>query len=522
VPNSPTGLSFTNPTPTSATLTWIAPTDNGGDPNISYTLQRSTDGINWTSHLGTQNTIINDTNLVQNTQYYWRVNAVNSAGIGSVSNTVTYTVPNAPTAPTGLTATLVGSTNSAGILNWGAPTNTSGFNVIGYQIERNADGAGWTTIGPDTGNSNLAYTNTGLNAGVNYVYRVSAITAVGMGTASNTASISPILATVTITGQSTGGNSVVVTPVVSVTGGSSANIVLQSLYKDNAVNQVISLNTPLANGALNSMTSYPTQTSSFFVTITLDSGFVIQSNTLALTPLAPFTGDISFSEERYVYEGATAATDCANDGGNWVTNTVTNTSSCDLSYTTSTLDFTVQPVGADVIIRYQPQNLNEEPIIKAFTATSTQITEDTLVDSDTDYYGSIYVNPEFDYTVQSDGSIVVNCDPNDILCDPNDIDVPKGTPSAKTFKSFKSPDAVRQLGIEPMGDLFGVNMIFIFVIAIAGIFTGRSAPMGVIFIIVTMGIMSYLGYLDFYNPDATWALLVIAAILGIFIGKRWS
>ena len=186
------------------------------------------------------------------------------------------------------------------------------------------------------------------------------------------------------------------------------------------------------------------------------------------------------------------------------------------------MDFTVQPVGADVIIRYQPQNLNDEPIIKAFTATSAQISEDTTVDSETDYYGSIYVNPSFDYTVQGDGSIVVNCDPNDMLCDPTDIDVPKGTPSEKTFKSFKNPNAVKQLGIEPMGDLFGINMVFIFVIAIAGIFTGRSAPMGVIFIIVTMGIMSYLGYLDFYSPDATWALLIIAAILGIFIGKRWS
>ena len=49
-----------------------------------------------------------------------------------------------------------------------------------------------------------------------------------------------------------------------------------------------------------------------------------------------------------------------------------------------------------------------------------------------------------------------------------------------------------------MGNLFGVNMVFIFVIALAGIFTGRSAPMGVIFILVTLGIMAFLGYLDFW------------------------
>ena len=109
------------------------------------------------------------------------------------------------------------------------------------------------------------------------------------------------------------------------------------------------------------------------------------------------------------------------------------------------------------------------------------------------------------------------------MCETDSI--PKGTPSEKTFKSFKSPESTRQLGIEPMGDLFGVNMVFIFVIAIAGIFTGRSAPVGVIFIVITLGIMAYLGYLDFGSTAlnaATWALLLISAILGIFLGKRFA
>jgi len=103
--------------------------------------------------------------------------------------------------------------------------------------------------------------------------------------------------------------------------------------------------------------------------------------------------------------------------------------------------------------------------------------------------------------------------------------VPKGVPSEKTFKSFKSPESTRQLGIEPMGNLFGVNMVFIFVIAMAGIFTGRSAPMGSLFIVITLGIMAYLGYLDFGSDAlnaATWALLIISAILGIFLGKRYT
>jgi titin len=519
VPGATTGLTLTNPTPTTARLTWTAPTTDGGDSNISYTIHRSTDGTTWGTPYGTSTTLsFDDSSLAPNQQYYWKVNAVNSAGWGSDSATVTYTVPDVPNSPSNLTASLVGSTNSAGTLTWGEPTDLSGYNIIGYQIERNVDGNGWNIWVEDTENANLAYTNTGLNSGSSYVYRVSGITAVGVGSASNTASLQPIEASITIVTSATGGNSVVVTPVVSLISSSGGvNMVSQSLYKNNAQDQVILIGTPLTSGSLASMTSYPTTTSSFYVTVTLDTGYVLQSNTVSETPAAPFTGDISFAEERFVYEGTNAASDCSNAGGTWNT-----ANGCTLSYTTSTLDFTVQPVGADVIIRYQPQNLNDPPIIKAFTATSSQISEDTLVDKDTDYYGSIYVNPEFDYTVQSDGSIVVNCDPTDILCDSTDVDVPKGTPSEKTFKSFKNPNATPQLGIEPMGDLFGINMVFIFVIAIAGIFTGRSAPMGVIFIVVTMGIMSYLGYLDFYAPDATWALLIIAAILGIFIGKRWS
>tara|TARA_B110000467_G_scaffold129899_1_gene123990 strand:- start:1237 stop:2022 length:786 start_codon:yes stop_codon:yes gene_type:complete len=261
------------------------------------------------------------------------------------------------------------------------------------------------------------------------------------------------------------------------------------------------------------------------MTITLDTGYVIQSvNSVNLTPSAPFTtGDITFSEDRIEYETAAA---CAAAGGTWSQspNPLDSTIGChDRSFTNSVLEFTVQPVGADVIISYQPQNLNEPAIVKSFTASSSQITETTVLDSETDYYGSIIVNPTFEYTTDGSGNITVVCDSTDIMCETDSI--PKGTPSEKTFKSFKNPSATRQLGIEPMGDLFGVNMVFIFVIAMAGIFTGRSAPMGAIFIIVTLGIMAYLGYLDFGSTalnTATWALLIVSAILGIFLGKRFA
>ena len=160
-------------------------------------------------------------------------------------------------------------------------------------------------------------------------------------------------------------------------------------------------------------------------------------------------------------------------------------------------------------------------ITKGYNSVSGPIQTVTDVDTDKNYYITMFVNPQFEYTVDPTTlEVTVVCQTGDPLCDPEEI--PKGTPPAGTAKSFRSPDAQTQLGIEPIGDLFGVPMIFIFVVGLAGLFTGRSAPMGVIFILTTIGIMAYMGYIDFENPDATWVLLLISAVIGVFIGKRYS
>ena len=106
--------------------------------------------------------------------------------------------------------------------------------------------------------------------------------------------------------------------------------------------------------------------------------------------------------------------------------------------------------------------------------------------------------------------------------------IPLGTESEFVIKSSKDPDAQTQLGIEGMGDLFGMPMVFVFIVGLAAVFTGRSAQMGSVFIIITIGVMSYLGYLSFEFDDfgmsegITWTLLIFTAIIGILVGKRWS
>ena len=84
-PGTPTASS----TGTSATITWTAPTDNGGRAVTSYRVQRSTDNINFTTVLASSgNTSLTYTNtgLTPGTKYYYRVAAINAVAVAHGSD----------------------------------------------------------------------------------------------------------------------------------------------------------------------------------------------------------------------------------------------------------------------------------------------------------------------------------------------------------------------------------------------------------------------------------------------------
>ena len=80
----------------------------------------------------------------------------------------------APTAPTGLTATAAGSTQVN--LSWPAATDNVG--VSGYRVER-CQGANCTTFAQIATPTATSYSDTGLTAGTSYSYRVRAVDAAG-------------------------------------------------------------------------------------------------------------------------------------------------------------------------------------------------------------------------------------------------------------------------------------------------------------------------------------------------------
>lgn len=182
-PAAPTGLTA-GAGVGSASLQWVAPSNDGGSPitgyTIEYALNSGMSGSSTASSTGTSATI---SGLTPGSTYYFRVRAANAIGAGAWSATVASFTASVPGAPTALAATvkpgLVG-------LTWAAPASDGGAAVSGYRVE-------WATDSGFTGASSAdvttrEYTLTGLNAAVTYYFRVRALNVVGQSAASATVS----------------------------------------------------------------------------------------------------------------------------------------------------------------------------------------------------------------------------------------------------------------------------------------------------------------------------------------------
>ena len=192
------------------TVSWAAPTNDGGDDVTGYRIERSESANTWpakplvsdTSKLDTPipvtTTSYPDTAVPKaNTRWYYRVSAINSVGTGEASDAAfAFTSPAAaPGAPSGLTAWEEGPTRI--VLNWKAPAVAdTGGEITGYKIEySNANEAGtasdgtWMDLVANTMSSATTYTDDGsmaeLEAGDTRYYRVSTVNSADTSAASN-------------------------------------------------------------------------------------------------------------------------------------------------------------------------------------------------------------------------------------------------------------------------------------------------------------------------------------------------
>ena len=202
-PDAPTGLNATSGN-AQASLTWTAPSSNGGSSITGYNIYVGTatgaesgTPVNASPVIGTSYTV---TGLVNGTPYFFVVKAVNAVGESAASNEASTTPATVPGAPTGLSAT---SGNAEASLAWTAPSSDGGSPITGYNIyvgTATAAESGTPVNGtPVIGTS---YTVTGLVNGTPYFFVVKAINAVGESVASNEASATPATAPDSPTGLS--------------------------------------------------------------------------------------------------------------------------------------------------------------------------------------------------------------------------------------------------------------------------------------------------------------------------------
>ncbi len=170
------------------TLAWQAPASNGGGAISDYFIQyrEARVGTPWTTvqHVASTATSIVVTGLANGTPYFFRVAAVNPVGFGATAVTSPITPMTIPGAPAIVSAA---PGNASVALAWRAPGNDGGGVISNYIIEYKVDGPSvtWTRFPRVASNATTA-TVTGLANGTNYLFRVTAVNAAGIGPASNT------------------------------------------------------------------------------------------------------------------------------------------------------------------------------------------------------------------------------------------------------------------------------------------------------------------------------------------------
>src|SRR5207245_2437165 len=183
MPSAPQNLQATAGTG-NVTLSWQAPSNNGGSPITNYKIYRS-------SSSGTEGLLVTIGNLTSYTNtglasghtYFYKVTAVNGIGTSPQSNEASATTLTMPSAPQNLQAT-AGAGNVT--LSWQAPSSNGGSPITNYKIYRSSS-SGTEGLLITIGNL-TSYTNTVLSSVHTYFYKAAALHDILTNSQSNEAS----------------------------------------------------------------------------------------------------------------------------------------------------------------------------------------------------------------------------------------------------------------------------------------------------------------------------------------------
>ena len=187
-PSPPNQVVATPRSETHIELSWDPPSDTGGWPIESYTIEESEDGQDW-AELGqvrSPDDSYSHTALVPESRHYYRVRA-NGRRWGRWSEVATAiaTLASVPRAPRELSASDDSLTDIE--LTWLPPESDGGAAITAYQIQISNDGSNWRDLATSTDVSDATHADRVLERGGTRHYRVAATNVAGTGPWSNVA-----------------------------------------------------------------------------------------------------------------------------------------------------------------------------------------------------------------------------------------------------------------------------------------------------------------------------------------------
>ncbi|HEV3232011.1 MAG TPA: fibronectin type III domain-containing protein, partial [Candidatus Dormibacteraeota bacterium] len=179
-PNPPGTPSPTAGSSSDVSLTWSAPSPNGGTALTAYVVTPYLQGIAQAPvNTGSTSTTYDVTGLTCGAQYTFTVAARNTL-TGAASAQSTAATPNCVPGQVGTPGAAAGVNRDATV-TWSTPTANGGTAITGYKITPRLNGSAQAPVSVPVGNT---FTLTGLTCGGSYTFTVAAQNAAGAGAAS--------------------------------------------------------------------------------------------------------------------------------------------------------------------------------------------------------------------------------------------------------------------------------------------------------------------------------------------------